>query len=434
MGKFRQGDLVLQPTQKITQDTTDILGANGVGQLTSLTFTGGGATVTQFTISPTLSGDSDTAVPTEKATKTYVDTRVQTAVPPGIDNSVIRYNGINAVQQSQLFIDDTGLMSGISSLMFDGSDFDLIAGPTGNPLISFGSGGITLDLYSPINTDPALSIGPYSMAVYGPNIGVNNLLILRAATSDAEIISYATSSPILSLLVDGGSEETFLKGQYGGATEIYSENTLVGYFEEDIQVIGGTRSGSDTPHMTFEVDNSNSEDVEISMGSGNNYYKINDTAGVLPSTHVMVDEQVQIFSANSNQISLGVTGDTNVIIQQDSNIIQLRADNTLVGSFTSSSQIVGVSGDTAVTIQQVGDTINLMTGNTVVTSVDPTTQRFGILGDTYITINQSTNQISLYGGNGLIATFDREGGIDFYHNGSLVAQTTADGITGAVWG
>jgi len=98
MAKFNQGNLVLSATQEIIQGSTTILDANGVAYLSSLdvsahteletldvndlttldtlTFALGGAVISEISTDGTLAGDSDAAVPTEQAVKTYVDTQV----------------------------------------------------------------------------------------------------------------------------------------------------------------------------------------------------------------------------------------------------------------------------------------------------------------------------------------------------------------------
>jgi len=76
MAKFRQGNLVLQFTQEIIQGGVTILDSNAI--LTNLTSIqmNLGVSVNEFSIDGTLAGDSDTAIPTEKAVKTNIDNNV----------------------------------------------------------------------------------------------------------------------------------------------------------------------------------------------------------------------------------------------------------------------------------------------------------------------------------------------------------------------
>jgi len=61
-------------------------------------------------------------------------------------------------------------------------------------------------------------------------------------------------------------------------------------------------------------------------------------------------------------------------------------------------------------------------------------QVIGNSSDTSITVNQTSNDITFKGNNTTLAVFHPTNGLDFYHNGSKVAETTANGISGAVWG
>jgi len=86
MAKFRSGDLVLTSTQQIIQGSNTILHANGMGDFAILNVSGlsslyslrlnTGTTIYEFSTDGTLAGNSNNAVPTERAVKTYVDTQI----------------------------------------------------------------------------------------------------------------------------------------------------------------------------------------------------------------------------------------------------------------------------------------------------------------------------------------------------------------------
>jgi hypothetical protein len=82
-GNFRVGDYfkVEQATGRATlsSEEFDLAGLNEL-QLGSITAGKQGATINEFSTDGTFADNSDTAVPTEKATKTYVDTRIAAAV------------------------------------------------------------------------------------------------------------------------------------------------------------------------------------------------------------------------------------------------------------------------------------------------------------------------------------------------------------------
>ncbi len=138
------------------------------GEFTTLDFDGGGATISEFSTDGTLSGDSDTAVPTEKAIKTYVDnatlagtsgssgssgtsgiagtsgtsgvagtsgtsgasgtsgtsgasgTSGTSGTSPvtagGTDNAIAIYDGTAAIQASSIIIDDINNMTAVNSI------------------------------------------------------------------------------------------------------------------------------------------------------------------------------------------------------------------------------------------------------------------------------------------------------------------------------
>lgn len=71
MAKFRNGNLVLTSTQEIIQGARTVLDDNSLGFFDSLKLDLG-ATINEFSIDGTMVGNSDTALPTEKAVVTYV--------------------------------------------------------------------------------------------------------------------------------------------------------------------------------------------------------------------------------------------------------------------------------------------------------------------------------------------------------------------------
>jgi len=74
MAKIRRGDLVLSSTETIIKDGIVVVDNTRKGIFSSLDLDSTGATINEFSIDTTLAGNSDTALPTEKAVKAYVDT------------------------------------------------------------------------------------------------------------------------------------------------------------------------------------------------------------------------------------------------------------------------------------------------------------------------------------------------------------------------
>jgi hypothetical protein len=73
MAKFRSGSLLLTSNQTIIHGSTTILDTTRKGLFNTLALDSAGAVITEFSIDGTLVGNSDTALPTQKAVKTYVD-------------------------------------------------------------------------------------------------------------------------------------------------------------------------------------------------------------------------------------------------------------------------------------------------------------------------------------------------------------------------
>jgi len=106
-GNFRVGDYfkVEQATGRATlsSEEFDLAGLNEL-QLGSITAGKQGATINEFSTDGTFADNSDTAVPTEKATKTYVDTQISQATA---DQGSIQVG--SAPNQSKVAVTGTGV-------------------------------------------------------------------------------------------------------------------------------------------------------------------------------------------------------------------------------------------------------------------------------------------------------------------------------------
>ena len=82
-----------------------------------------GASINEFSIDGTLVDDSDDAVPTEQAVKTYVDGEIQKAISSGTDDRLAKFDGTGAyvLQESLIVVDDLGNMSGVKDLVITGN-------------------------------------------------------------------------------------------------------------------------------------------------------------------------------------------------------------------------------------------------------------------------------------------------------------------------
>lgn len=508
MAKFRQGDLVLLASQKITQGSRDVLTPDGTAVLAALQFESG-ALISQFDTDVDLTADSDARVATQAAIKGYVDGKIGGAITSGTDQSIARYSGTDVIEDSPVYINDQAVVSGVETVMFNDSTAGvLLSDSTGIAYLSVGDAD-TLELHYPGEETAKVAISEYGLAVASDGF-FGDISAINTAADELAIANLTSDSTSIMSLRCGVSTpsvdyQTIFMGGYGIATKLYSNDVLVGdfgdtiqtigvsggtgiglnqtadvislsanntavaslsstaqsigvsgdtiialdqsgdeitltannaevgSFTDDIQTIGGTRAGGSSPHMTIQVDNSNSEDVQVSMGSGNNYYLINDTSGVAPSTHTMVDSGSTVFQANASTQRLGISGDTNVYVDQ-AGTIDLYANNVQAANFASTSQRLGVSGDTNIALDQSTDEITVTANGTEVGSYTNILQIIGDPTDTRIQVSQTGNRVTIYGGNTILAIFDLETGVDLYHGGAVVSQTTANGITGAVWG
>ena len=131
MAKFRSGNLVLQSTQTITQGGITVLDTARGGRFTSLKLDAELTTIIdEFSIDGTLIDNSDTALPTEQAVKTYVDNKIAGSIGSGIDNRVARYDGADSIQSSGLVLGDDDSIYGSQRITIGNSQIEYPAGTT----------------------------------------------------------------------------------------------------------------------------------------------------------------------------------------------------------------------------------------------------------------------------------------------------------------
>ena len=76
MAKFFNGSLVLSSVEEIIQNDFTILNNSAQGFFNSLQLVSTATSISEFSTDTTLDGNSNTALPTEQAVKTYVDTKI----------------------------------------------------------------------------------------------------------------------------------------------------------------------------------------------------------------------------------------------------------------------------------------------------------------------------------------------------------------------
>lgn len=108
MAKFKNGNLVLQSSQTIIQGTDERLDANGAAVFASLTLDSSLTTITSITTDGTLIANLDSNLPTEKAIKTYVDNKISGSIGPGDVNEIAVYDVSNGIKTSDVLISTDG--------------------------------------------------------------------------------------------------------------------------------------------------------------------------------------------------------------------------------------------------------------------------------------------------------------------------------------
>ena len=344
MAKFRSGDLVLTSSQKLIQGSETLIDAGGVAEFASLDVSGlttlstltfaAGATINLIDAGDLSTNFLDTSVPTQKAVKTYVDAQVGGVVPPGTDEAIVRYNGINLVQDSGIFIDDSDNVTGINDLNVVGD------------LFVDGTATISAELYCDdlYVSGSTIYIGDSSIKSFGGQIWLfdNNDSVMFVAGPTGAWVGGA-------LAVTGGLQ------LYEGGSAKWT-----------------IRSVSDIMYIQTGV-------------------------GV---------ENAAVFNPNG---AVALYYDNNIAFQ-----------TTVDGA-----DIRDTSGANA--------KLNLSASNGTPMAVLQTTSN--TTNDLWISATQSAGNIYLATQTSSVGLKINDGGsTDLYYDGAKVSETTANGITGAVWG
>jgi len=126
-------------TGKLIQDSNVLLSdGDAMSAVASITLNAG-ATIDEFSTDGTLAGDSDTALPTEKAVKTYVDNSPGgdvTAAANLADNTIVRGDGgAKGVQDTNVSISDTDDVTGMNTITLPNEGLHLLDSNASHDLI-----------------------------------------------------------------------------------------------------------------------------------------------------------------------------------------------------------------------------------------------------------------------------------------------------------
>jgi len=149
MAKFRNGNLVLTSLQNIQIGAVVAVDNTRAGTFSDVRLDANLATVIdEFSIDGTFAGDSDTALPTEKAVKAYVDNKISGSILASTDNALARYDGTDGIQGSGIVIDDFNNISQVGNFDSTGNIFTTVGyigtGNTTDFAVMSPAGGIEL--------------------------------------------------------------------------------------------------------------------------------------------------------------------------------------------------------------------------------------------------------------------------------------------------
>jgi len=183
---------------------------------------------------------------------------------------------------------------------------------------------------------------------------------------------------------------------------------------------------------------------------GNSFVDVTDVGA---GNITMSADGTEIFDMTSNNMVLGVSGDTNIQMNQSSGQTAVLSNNTTVANFNQTIQRIGVYTDTVLEVNQASDyifgyvndnlmiaatsssvqvgennksrvivdsgggTVSIYAGPTEVVDLSSTVQTFGVANDTYLKLDQGDNLIEFTG------TFSGTGDIhcaDLYTSGNTI--------------
>jgi len=316
MAKFRQGDLVLQLSQRIIQGSNTILDANGSMEISSLAFSFG-ANISEFDTDTTLDSASDTRVPTQKAVKTYIDNSISNL------NSDKIWKGDSYVQ----VIEDS---SGSVSVVVDGNEVTNFNTPRNSVAIGKGrdSGKLTAEFYDT----------HVEMYINDSTSGFQNLFYLD---SDIQYIGHYEKNCVYIDTLEGEvgifagnthqniayfREDGFKLNSLNGATinEFSIDGTLTGNSDIAVPTEKAVKTYVDTSISNLNPDK---------IWEGDSYVEVVDD-GTSPGYITVVADGAEVANFSDTFQILGVFDDDVIIIDQTSNVINVPDDQINVLSIT----------------------------------------------------------------------------------------------------
>jgi len=381
---------------KIDQTSNNILFVTGLTQRAKIDSEGLtlqlGTSVNEFSTDGTLFGNSDDAVPTEKAVKTYVDTQIG-----GQANIIFQNN-------SKVEVLDDGTNAGAIFVWAD-------AQPVATFMQTYQNIGIPINHLvlqnDDINSlyDSKLDTGGFGIVAHnesgnnyvrvGSSAGTNGLTYFYDETVPGSnyinvTLQNASLVDVVPLLITPSSQRL---GPATGGTQLS---------------VGGNTVSLGRPDSTYYM----------SMNPAETSFTIADTVVLTVNDSfqrlgkpqsagrvITSENSVEVYDKNAarnvyittTEQHFGKDVGTIIKLNQTTKTTTLYADETtIVSTFAQTSQTIGVSGDSRIVVNQAADTVNIYAGAKNLVSLATTSATFGNGDESRLTVTPT--QATLYAG------------------------------------
>ena len=466
------GTTTLQGTTLITAPTTISAGGLTISSGTfQLPF---GTSINELSTDGTLADNSDDAIPTEQAVKTYVDTSINDLNPDKIwknDSKVeVVDDGTNAgyvtvvadgteVGNHSAAMQWIGVSGDTSITLNQSANLVTISAGSGT-VATFGTTGLTLVSGTNINefsTDGTLAgnsdnavpteqaVKTYVDAEIAAVVANDNEI--HADDSRVTVWDDGTNAGWVEVVVDGvqvqywDSQATSIRmGKASGAGRVTVTDTSVTssvgadellYLTPTSSKVGLTSGGQlsvTNTEATLQVNSQALATVNATVQT----FGVGTTTSISfnQSGHsaVIYTQGTDVFQATNTAQRVGASGDSRLEVDQSANTVDLYAGTVHVLTMGTTQQILGAAGDTRLVLDQAADTFTLHAGTNTVVSGGLTLLTLGVAGDTTIALDQSTDQVSITAG-GQSQILVETSGTTVYDDLTITGDLFVDGTT-----
>ena len=437
-----------------------------------------GARVNEFSTDGTLGGDSDTAIPTEAAVKSYVDAQIG-----GSADKI--WEGDSYVE-----VVDDGTAEGYVTFVVDGvevgqfkadqqrlgttDDFIAVDSTAGVVVVPSGSVeamtvtedglslayGVAVDEFSTDGTlaDDSDTAVPTEKAVktyVDAQISSQSYRIFEG-DSYVQVVDDSTNAGAgyVEVVVDGTQVQywddeaaTIRMGKVSGAGRVTVTDSQVDVYvgtEEKLTLTSTTARLGENNDCSFTVYDSGltqtatlelgNTDLMFASATGQFYIgPTTDRVNIDFATHVTTisANSVNVASFAQDTQRVGQSGDTYITMTQSTGALDMYSNGSQIVDFSDTSQVIGVSGDTQLNLNQSTDTFTLSAGANTQVSGGLTSLTIGVAGDTTITLDQTTDQVAITAGGESQLLIETDG-VSVYEDLTVTGNLYVDGTTWVV--